>query len=91
MNVNHMKFIDDISLLITNQDGEKNPLYINQGSNSFNNSFNDYKDNNRNEYYVQPVLVNFPTKLAYLKEIKYQTNINFRVCKRNKNSRDNYK
>ena len=62
-----MKFIDDILLLITNQDGGKNSLYIDQGSNSFENFFKDYKDNNRYNYYVQPVLLNFPTKLAYLK------------------------
>ena len=79
MNVNHMEFIDDISLLITNQDGEKNPLYIDQGSNSFDNFFNDYKDNNRYEYYVQPVLVNFPTKLAYLKESNTKQRLIF-VC-----------
>ena len=29
-NVNHMELIDDISLLITNQDEEKNSLYIDQ-------------------------------------------------------------
>ena len=63
-----MEFIDDISLLITNQNGEKNPLYIDQGSNSFDNFFKDYKDNNMYKYYVQSVLVNFPTKLEYLKE-----------------------
>ena len=64
MNVNHLEFIDDILLLITNQGGEKNPLYINQGSNSFDNFLNEYRDNSRYDYYVQPVLVDFPTKLA---------------------------
>ena len=53
---------DEVSLLITNQSGLKNPQHINQKSNEFDNFFRKYVDNNTYQYLVSLDLFKFPNK-----------------------------